>query len=582
MKRGAGRIPVALGALAVLLVLAPVLTAPTERALGERYVDGFGTQWWFWYAGELVAGRASFFHTDLLFYPTGKDVFTHTGGNLLDAMLALPLRALLGNTAGYNAWIGVVVATNFAAGTRLGRVATGLPGWPAGVALSLNPYVLNELAGGRPTQAWLALPALALAGVWGATTVTEAVLTGIAVAASGWLYWYGGLVAGLLATVLGLVRITTDRHRLRRSLYLCISALIAAVLVAPGVLLMRDALASGSVPGLLALNGTGPIAPLAMQTVEGDSAGLHVLAPLLGVAGSLIDDNGLRFVGAEPSLGFASAGAAVLGLALAVRARRWELVAGALCVALVAAIAATGPAIVVGSGFVVNRPWVWAASHVDLLRRWWWPGRAIFGLYLGLAMVIPLLGRLRGLSWLFAAAVTIELLRTGDLPSPTWDAREPAPLRCLAAAPPGAVIDLPFLADQHNLWFQTVHHHPLLSGMLVKKPAFGSAGALKLRAENGFLDRLLAYGELKVTQEPSFDLAERDALVAGGFRYVVVDLSRMEGAAAGRGGSTFNKSMWPRVRRLLRPMIGEPQAEDEGAAVYTLDGSTLGCPPPSP
>ncbi|GDX82130.1 hypothetical protein LBMAG42_39410 [Deltaproteobacteria bacterium] len=582
MKLRERRIAQVLGGLAVLVVLAPVLLAPTERALGERYVDGFGTQWWFWYAGELVAGRASFFHTDLLFYPTGKDVFTHTGGNLLDAMLALPLRAILGNTAGYNAWIAVVVATNFAAGARLGRIATGLPGWPAGIALSLNPYVLNELAGGRPTQAWLALPALALAGVWGATTLVEAVLTGLAVAASGWLYWYGGLVVGLLAAVLGLVRIVTDRSRNRRALYLAVSAMVAGIVVAPGVILMRDALASGAVPGLLALNGAGPIAPLAMTTMEGDSAGLHVLAPFLGVAGSLIDDEGLRFVGAEPSLGFATAGAALVGLVLAARARRWELVAGALCVALVAAIAATGPAIVVGSGFVVNRPWVWAASHVDLLRRWWWPGRAIFGLYLGLVMVIPLLARVRGLSWVFLAAVMIELVRTGDLPAPTWDAREPAPLRCLADAPPGAVVDLPFLADQHNLWFQTVHHHPLLSGMLVKKPAFGSAGALQLRAENGFLDRLLAYGELKVTQDPSFNPAEREALVALGFRYVVVDLSRMEGAAAGRGGATFNKSMWPRLRRLLTPMIGEPQAEGDGAAVYTLDGSKLGCLASSP
>ncbi len=579
MKRSERRFLWALGFVAVLVVLAPVLAAPAERALGLRYVDGFGTQWWFWFAGELVAGRASFFHTDLLFYPTGKDVFAHTGGNLLDAVLALPLRAVFGDIAGYNAWIAVIVATNFAAGCRLGRVATGMSGWPAGLALALNPYVLNEIAGGRPTQAWLALPALAMAGVWGTTGVVEAVLTGVAVAASGWLYWYGGLVVGLLAVVLGTVRIATDSRRLRRFAFLALSGLVAAALVAPAIYLMRDALAAGAVPGLLDVGGTGAIAPLRLQTEEGDAAGLHVLAPFLGVAGSLVDDGGsFRFVGAEPSLGFASAGAALVGVALALRARKWALAGGALAVAGVAALAASGPLIVFGTGYIVNAPWVWAASHVEILRRWWWPGRAIFGLYLGLAMVIPLLGRHRGLSWLFALAVGVELVRTRDLPIPTWDASVPAPLRCLAAAPPGAVIDLPFLSDQRNLWFQTLHGHPLLSGMLVKKPAFGSAAALELRATNAFLNTLLSYGELRVTQSPAFDPADRDALVAAGFRYVVVDLTRMEGAAAGRAGTTFNTSMWPRLRRLLNPMIGAPQAEGGGAAVYTLDGSAMACP----
>ena len=125
---------VVLATLAALLVVAPVVTDPANRALGLRFVDGFGTHWWFWYVGEVIAGRQGLLHTDLFFYPTGKDVFAHTGGNLLDGLLAWPLRELFGATAGYNLWIAVVVATNFGAGSVLGRTVTGERGWPAGVA----------------------------------------------------------------------------------------------------------------------------------------------------------------------------------------------------------------------------------------------------------------------------------------------------------------------------------------------------------------------------------------------------------------------------------------------------------------
>ena len=78
------RLQVAVGLACVLLVVAPALLHPTGDALGLRYVDGYGTYWWFWYLGEVLAGRQDLVHTDLLFHPWGKEVFAHTGGNLLD------------------------------------------------------------------------------------------------------------------------------------------------------------------------------------------------------------------------------------------------------------------------------------------------------------------------------------------------------------------------------------------------------------------------------------------------------------------------------------------------------------------
>lgn len=570
-----------MGLACVLLVVAPALLHPTGDALGLRYVDGYGTYWWFWYLGEVLAGRQDLVHTDLLFHPWGKEVFAHTGGNLLDALLAWPLRAVFGPTAGTNAWIAVVVGTNYAAGCKLGSAFTGRSGWLSGVALSLNPWVIQELSGGRPTQAWIALPALALAGVWSARTVGGAVLTGLAVGASGWLYWYGGLTTGIVAVVAGVSRLALRPERGRGLVVLTLAGAVAAAVVAPGVWWMREQIAGGEVPGLLALTGTGLIAPLTLDAAAGGPAGLQVLAPLLGRSGGLSEAEGvLRFGAGQPALSFASAGGALVAAVLAWRGGKRRELATALIVALVGLLLACGPAIVVGEGFVVNRPWVWLVSHVDVLRRWWWPARAIVAVFLGFAALLPILASVRGLRWIFLAGMAVESFRTDQLPLPTWDARIPAPLACLRSAPAGAVIDLPFLSDQRNLWFQTEHHHPLLSGMLVLSPEFGSAPAIALREENTFLDLLLDLGERQYTRPLTYEPPDRAALVAAGYRYVLVDESRFWTTRPG-GEEGERKSMWPRLSRLLRPLLGEPALDADGVALFTLDGAHLDCVVPS-
>ncbi len=567
------------GAACVLLVLWPVVLHPRAQALGLQFVDGFGTQWWFWYLGEVLAGRQDLVHTDLLFFPTGKDVFAHTGGNLLDALFAWPLRAVLGPTAGYNVWVGVVVATNYAAGCRLGSAFTGKPAWLAGAALALNPWVLQEISSGRPTQAWIALPAVALAGVWAARTAGGAVWTGLAVAGSGWLYWYGGLTTGVVAVVAGLLRLLLLSERGRSLLVLGGAAVVAASAVAPGVWFMHEQIAAGAVPGLLLLEGTGLIAPLSLGTAEGGRGGLQVLAPLLGRSGGLAEVDGvLRFSPGQPSLSFASGIGAAVAAFVAWRSGHRRALAAAVAVVFTGLMLACGPAIVVGDELVLNRPWVWLVSHVDILRRWWWPARAVVAVFLGLVALLPLLPRAWGFRWLFLVAIGVEGFRTQQLPMPSWSARVPAPLECLRNAPPGAVIDLPLLSNQRNLWFQTEHHHPLLSGMLVLSPEFGSAPVNALRAENSLLDLLLDLGERHYTREPTFDEADRTSLLAAGYRYVLVDQSRFWTLRPG-GETVQRKSTWPRLQRLLRPLLGEAVIDADGVALYTLDASPLECAP---
>jgi hypothetical protein len=319
------------------------------------------------------------------------------------------------------------------------------------------------------------------------------------------------------------------------------------------------------------------LAPLELKTVEGDPAGLQIFAPLLGLGGALIDEGGLRFIPGDPTGSYVFLGVGAVVSVVAWREKRRAVLVVAAIGSLLALGVATGPAILVGDTFVVNQPWLWVVSHLSFLHRWWWPGRAIVAAFVAFAMLAPLLGKYRFLSLLFPVALGLELFRTPNLPLETWSATAPAPLVCLSRQTEGAVIDLPFYSDQHNLWFQTIHHRPILGGMLMKKPSFGSAGAWQLRKENAFLDLLLDLGDAQLTRETVYDDDERADIVARGFRFVVVDKSRMEGTAVGRHPGTVGGSVWQRVRRLLRDVLGEPFQEDESVAVYVLDGSVVHC-----
>lgn len=578
--------------LALLAVLGHALLHPTTRVVGSPTVDGFGTQWFFWFAGEVLAGRQPAGATDLLFHPWGKDLYAHTGGNLVDAWLATPLRALFGPVAGFDAWVAVVLLTNAWAGSRL-AAAVGAPrawAWTGGLALVLNPYVLGEIDLGRVTQAWLAPAGLALAGLITMRNARDAALAGLALGVTALVYWYYGLLLAAVAVLHGAWALLAGPARVR-ALGLHAAAAVAALLVTlPFAAPMVTALGAGEVPGLLALDGTGPLAPLALRTVEGDVQGLYVVAPLLGAAGSLLDDGtgseGLRFNAGLPALFAVHLIAGLLGGGLLLArggVRRWGWIVGAGALAI---LVASGPAVVLGGHLVPNRPWIALVAAVDVLRRWWWPGRAVFVLHLLVAALLPVLltalprgARLVGGAGLLL--VVLGLLRRDALvPLATWDAAVPGALACLAAAPPGAVIDLPLLVDQKNLWFQTVHQKPLLGGMLLKKTAFAPPAFTALRADDPLLRSLEAVGNREYTRELEPATPEaRAALGAHGYRYVLARIDAFRRTRTGADGEATWISEWSRPRRQLLALLGPPAIEDEALAIWTLSGAALPCAP---
>lgn len=533
---------------------------PLQALVGRAWVDGFGTHWFYWYVREILAGRQSPAHTDLFFYPWGKDIFAHTGSNLLDALLAAPLLSLFGPVAGYNLWIALLLLGNAWGGAQLAR-ALGTPAeraWVGGALLVLNPYVIEELNLGRPTQALLLFPALCTARLLTLQSWRDALACGLWMALSAWTYWYYGLLLGGLGLIAGLWR-SVQLYRFLP--YYALAALTALVLVAPAALPMMAQVEAGTVPGLLRMDGEGPIGGLHLQTVEGDRQGLYVLMGWR--TASLIDEEGVQFLPATPIWLLAQA----LVLLLGWRGRGlWMFWLGS------SLLIAAGPALTLGDRFWPNPLYLTLIEHLPILRRWWWPERAIVGAVLvGAGWAALVLSRYQQRwTWLFFVLVLAQLAIARQIPLDHWRPPDNPALQCLQRAPAGAVIDLPLLTDQRNLFAQTLHHKPLLGGMLLKKQHFGMEPIAALQTENTLLRSLIQLGDRQLTAPRDATPADRDALRALGYRYVLVWIEAF--ARSGSGGVT---SDWGRVRRLLVPLLGAPISEDPSNALFTLDGPDL-------
>jgi hypothetical protein len=564
--------------LAALLmgILGPALFAPSTRFVGSEYLDTHGTQWFYWWLGEWF-GALPDPPPAHLFYPWGKAVYSHTGGNLLDALIALPLRAAFGPVMGTNLLVVGILATNGWGASRLAWAlgARGAGLWLAGTLGLIHPFALFELENGRPTQAMLIFPALFLAALLGPKSRGAGVRAGLFLALSGLTYWYYGLVGALVGAVAWFANLA-GRRRWQSTGRVTITAVVALLCVAPFVVPMVMGLAEGAVPGLLALTDEpGALGRLRLYTEEGDPQGLFVV-DVTGRLGALMDRGGLRF----------ESGVRVIGpLALvlaAVGAARGGARARVAALALVATlVVAAGPLLILEQDYIANPPYLFLVERWDVLRRWWWPGRA---LGFSLLLVAGLAGRVvrpnaRGLAAAIAGLAFILALRSGVLPLTSWDATVSPAMRCLAARSAVAVVELPYTLGQRPLYHQTIHEQPMLNGMLVSKLAFAPTEVVALRRDNTFIRMLLALGDRDWKRARTYEEADFQAARALGYGVV---LFRKDGFVRPRpqgDGSTRMESDWPRARRINAEVdvLGLPEWEDDQIAVYTLDGTAFPC-----
>ncbi|MCP4808911.1 MAG: hypothetical protein GY884_26555 [Proteobacteria bacterium] len=548
------------GLLLGVLVLARVWTSPTSHIAGAEFLDAMGTQWFFAYPGWVLSGATGLAETTLLFHPWGKPVFLHTGGNLLDAVLAAPLRAVFGEVLGYNLWLVVLCGFNgwaagrFAASWGVGRVGQVI----AAALFVLAPFHLYELEWGRPTQALTGFIPLALASL----RERRGVAAGVCLALAGWTYWYAGVAAGIAAAVLFPIELAEPGRRQTVRAWL-VAAAVAVVLVLPAAIPMLAALDAGQVPGLLALEDGVPVA----RTVSGDEQGLFVLTALgeLGVERASEFSAGVSLFGPVQLL------ALVAGVfVLRSRSR------GPLAVLAVGLLLATGPVLHVGEAEVRNGLYALLVEHVGLFRRWWWPVRASVLVALGVAVfagaALERLGR-----WAPLASVPVAVAWCwGFAPLSTWSAQHGPSLACLESAPEGAVIDLPLSLDQRHLWDQVGHGKPQLGGMLSKKAEFGAGRVDEFLAGNAFANDLVQLGAGDFRRGGDEPPGRQD-LIELGYRYVVV-----RAGAYDRPSALGRTSDYARLERALVNRLGPAALRDEehdnATTVWTLDGSELSCP----
>jgi len=213
-------------------------------------------------------------------------------------------------------------------------------------------------------------------------------------------------------------------------------------------------------------------------------------------------------------------------------ARLWWIAAG------VFALWAAGPFLTAG-GFDTG---LWLpeslARYIPFVANAREPGRAMVGVYMALAMLVAIRlsasdgwWRSPALQWLLIAAVTFEYF---DAPIPLTTLDDPAPYHALAAAPPGAVCEVPFgvgdglgpgagAQDRRVLFYATIHAHPLAGGYIGRMPADAERRYLVLPTTSTLL-RLSRRGDedADADTEPHTGDPAREA-TDGPCRYFVVN-----------------------------------------------------------
>ncbi len=567
----------------------PFVSAAGEF-IGREYVDAWGTQWFYWWTGRQVLAGEGFDHTDVLFFPWGKDVYLHTGGNVLDGVLALPFRWLLGPVWGFNTFVVAVLASNAAAFATLARVTGARPA-SAAIAAALfafNPFTLNEIVDGRPTQAMQAFILLFLADVARLARgagILVALRAGVLLAVTGLGYWFYALFGGLAALVVGLAVVYHARpgKRVTTLFPFAVTGLAGLLLAAPFALPMVAS--SAAVPGLLD-TATTSLVKWTPVTREGVGVGIYVVNLVERVAGFLIeskDEPGtLVFVAEDRAILLTEAALGLLGLAFG-RARGRLVVAALLLTGLVVA---AGPVLRVGGLELPNVPYLTMISAAPLLRRLWWPQRAMVLVSAGLALGVAHLlsraeARWRPLLIVVALPATLSWaleLRGADLaPLPTWSAAVPRVYQCLRhGGDAGALIELPYASSQAHLFYQAVHGRKIFGGMVEDNLTFTPAGQVAFRESNSFIGALLAAAR---DEAPGpVDEADRIAVGALGYAYVVFDRAAYAPpGAAGARVDTRNEGRGPAAFRRLVELLGRPAYVDPDSALWAPWGHAEPC-----
>ncbi len=532
-----------------VIVTWPVLLEPTRTYVGGVRTDATNTLWNAWFVAEALGRGQLPLHTTLLDHPDGGRLFV---ADPLNCLLAVPLTWGFGATAAWGVLATAHVAFAGLAAHHLG-VRLGGRGWIAGVGYALAPIALSHLQNGSSeavSTGWLPVAALGLLDAADHGGVRRVVTAGFGLFVCALAGWYGGVGAFVLGGVAlagslwaGALGDDGARRTSRRVAGACVLGL---ALTAP----LAAAFTSVAVAedGLVDIKNEADLARIRRTLGAADPRSF-------ALPGDFRSPDFERLT-ANPSdrvhttyLGFALLGLAAWGL-WRDATRRAPLSTGVWVAAgATAAVLAMGP-VVVNDGAPLAVAGRALPLPYALLERL--PGFGSLSLLYRLATLTSLAlavvadrAPLRG-GWIAAACLAIGLevklwSPVAHLPQVSTLPDLPA-LEALAAAPHGAVLNLPVQAGRNYLWEQTLHGKPV-------------CGSLNSGANRAALRVMRA---LRALHEGEGDLAAAaDTARASGVRYAVVHRNAFTTGA-------FDDAILA-LRRSARPL-----SEDSQVIVYAL------------
>lgn len=175
-------------------------TTNPELLIGKG-VDLFGSIWMIFQTREMVNGAPS--KLSEMYYPVGFDLGQNTGYAWFDALLGVPLLNWIGNPGFWNVHVLMILTLSLAALMILFRQFQ-LSWWltvPLALLCFTNPFMIDELNLGRPTQIFLLPLALLLAVFVKIPTrgfvAWHGVLAGVFMSMACLTYWFTGIATGV-------------------------------------------------------------------------------------------------------------------------------------------------------------------------------------------------------------------------------------------------------------------------------------------------------------------------------------------------------------------------------------------------
>ena len=470
-----------------LLVTYPLALNFTTGVPGDLLADRDQNLWNLWWVGQAISNFTNPFHTDLLYYPYGVNLYYHTLGLPLGIIGLLP-QALFGLPAAYNSVVLVAFTLAGYGAFRLGLLFTPKPlaAFLGGVVFAFTPYTLDALKGQTEVLSvqWIPLYAESWlrAQAGGRERTRYSLLAGLFLAVALLSSLYYGTYLLIFTAVHLIFTLATSRDRrmwLRRTL--SVGAIVGAI-----ALLLTLPLLIG-----LAREKNNP----ALAIVPTDQLKLEYSADLLSffappddhpLLGRVYSQPGLETPPIHPylTLGYAALALAIVGAVIGWRDRRSRFW---VALALVAAVLAMGAQLQVARNVT---PIPLPFKLLEALPGWDAMGK-VERLVVLVRLCMGVLAAIGG-AWViakaastasyanvkrllpFAAVLSLLLVELPIYPRRIESLAIPAGFRALQAQnAKAALMELPFATRRaetmgRRMLFQTAHGLPIMGGYLAR------------------------------------------------------------------------------------------------------------------